>query len=264
MNPLLVVDNLQVGFGADQLAVDGLSLTVAAGQTAGLVGESGCGKTVSALTILGLLPSGATVRGGSVTFDGQSLLSLAPDARRRLRGRSLALVSQDPLAALNPVYTVGEQVAEMLRYHERLPARPAWQRAVEHLAEVGLPAPAQRALDYPHQLSGGQRQRVVIAMAIACRPRLLVADEPTTALDVSVQAQILALLRRLQETHGMAVLLITHDLGIVAQLADTVTVMRHGRVVEQAATTVLFDSPRSDYTRELLAARPALATGEAR
>ncbi|MCC7491037.1 MAG: ABC transporter ATP-binding protein [Fimbriimonadaceae bacterium] len=258
---LLEIRDLAISFRAGrtlQPAVDGLSLSVAAGQTVGLVGESGCGKTVSALAVLGLLPPAATVPRGSIRFDGAELLTATPAARRALRGARIALIAQDPLAALNPVHPVGAQVAEVIRLHGGGTRAAAWARAVEALREVGLPDPAQRAHDYPHQLSGGQRQRVGIAMAIACRPALLIADEPTTALDVSVQAQILDLLRRLQAEHRMGLLLITHDLGIVAELADQVTVMRAGRVVEQQAVGPLFAAPREDYTKGLLAAVPRI------
>lgn len=261
MAELLRIEELRIAFGTgprQSLAVDGLTLAVSAGQTAGLVGESGCGKSVSAMAVLGLLPAGGRVVGGRVLFEGRDLLELDHRERLALRGSAIGLVSQDPLAALNPVYQVGEQVAETLRLHHRLSRREAWRQAVEALGEVGIPAPAERARYYPHQLSGGQRQRVVIAMAIACRPRLLLADEPTTALDVSVQAQILALLERLQAEHDMGLLLITHDLGVVAQMADSVTVMRAGRVVEQADVRSLFASPREAYTRSLLAALPRL------
>ncbi len=262
--PLLEIDNLRLVFGsgaAEQVAVDGLSLQVTAGRTEGLVGESGCGKSVTAWSVLGLLPPGGRVTGGRIVFDGRDLLALPEPELRALRGAAIGLVSQDPLAALNPVHTVGGQVAEVVRLHLRLSRRQAWDRAVEVLAEVGLPAPAQRSRDYPHQLSGGQRQRVAIAMAIACRPRLLIADEPTTALDVSVQAQILDLLRRLRDEHELAMLLITHDLGVIAETCDTVTVMRAGQVVEQAPVGELFAAPREAYTRALMAAVPRLEGG---
>ena len=254
---LLSVRGLRVAFRST-VVVDGLDLAVEAGSTTALVGESGCGKSISALTVMGLVPWPGQMVGGEIEFEGRLMSSLSADERRRLRGARIGLVSQDPLAALNPVHSIGAQVAEAHRAHARLSQREAWALAVESLAEVGLPSPAQRAHDYPHQLSGGQRQRVVIAMAIARRPALLIADEPTTALDVSVQAQILDLLRRLQAEHNMGLLLITHDLGVVAEMADRVTVMRGGRVMEQADVRSLFAAPAHPYTRALLAAVPRL------
>jgi peptide/nickel transport system ATP-binding protein/oligopeptide transport system ATP-binding protein len=257
---LLDITGLRIAFPGRPplLAVDGLSLTVQAGQTTALVGESGCGKTVSALAVLGLVPPPGRVLGGRIDFEGRDVAGLPPRALRHLRGAAIGLVPQDPLAALNPVHTVGAQVAEAVRAHRPVSRAVAWRMAVEALGAVGLPAAAQRAHDYPHQLSGGQRQRVMIAMAVVLEPRLLIADEPTTALDVSVQAQILDLLRGLQTERGMGLLLITHDLGVVAEMADAVTVMRAGRVVEQADVKSLFAQPRAAYTRGLLAAVPRL------
>ncbi|MBI5833141.1 MAG: ABC transporter ATP-binding protein [Armatimonadetes bacterium] len=254
---LLSVRGLRVAFRST-VVVDGLDLDVSESRTTALVGESGCGKSISALAVMGLVPWPGEIIGGEIDFEGRALSQLTADERRRLRGRRIGLISQDPLAALNPVHTVGAQVAEAHLAHGRMSRREAWSLAVEALAEVGIPTPAQRAHDYPHQLSGGQRQRVVIAMAIACRPALLIADEPTTALDVSVQAQILDLLRRLQAEHAMGLLLITHDLGVVAEMADRVTVMRGGRVMEEADVRQLYAAPQHAYTRALLAAVPRL------
>ncbi len=260
-SPLLVIEDLGIEFATRQgpvRAVDGLSLTIGVGETVGLVGESGCGKSATALAVLGLLASNGRVTAGSIRFAGRDLLAMPADQRRRLRGDAIGFVSQDPLAALNPVHPIGAQVAEVLRLHRPVTRRQAWSGAVEALAEVGLPEPARRARDFPHQLSGGQRQRVMIAMAMVCRPQLLVADEPTTALDVSVQAQILDLMRRLQAEHTMAIWLITHDLGVVAEMARRVTVMRDGRQVEEAAVEDLYRQPKEAYTRQLLAAVPRL------
>jgi ABC-type dipeptide/oligopeptide/nickel transport system ATPase component len=257
---LLEITGLRVEFPGRPplMAVDGLDLAVEAGRTTALVGESGCGKSVSALAVLGLAPPPGRVVGGSILFEGRELLGAPARELRRVRGAGVALISQDPLAALNPVHSVGAQVAEAIAVHQPVGRAEAWRRAVEALAQVGLPDPQRRAHDYPHRLSGGQRQRVMIAMATACRPKLLIADEPTTALDVSVQAQILELLRRLQAEYGMALLLITHDLGVVAEMADEVTVIRRGGVVEQADVYTIFANPRQAYTRALLAAVPRL------
>jgi ABC-type dipeptide/oligopeptide/nickel transport system ATPase component len=262
---LLAIADLAVEFPGRpaKRVVDGVSLAVEAGRTTGLVGESGSGKSLSALAVLGLVPTPGRVVGGRIEFAGRSLLDLPPDALRGLRGKAIGLVSQDPLAALNPVHTIGAQVAEAVRAHEPVARREAWARAVAALDEVGIPAARQRAHDFPHQLSGGQRQRVVIAMVIACRPQLLIADEPTTALDVSVQAQILDLLRHLQAELGMGLLLITHDLGIIAEMADQVTVLRAGQVIEQADVRSLYAAPQADYTRALLAAVPRVDGREA-
>ncbi len=234
--PILRVEELRTHFTTDAgvvRAVDGVSFVIRAGETLALVGESGSGKSVTALSILRLLPEPeARVVGGRVIFQGRDLLALPPAAMRAVRGREISMVFQEPMSALNPVFTCGEQIVEVLVLHERMGRRAARARAVELLGWVGIPAPEQRAAEYPHQLSGGMRQRVMIAMALACRPALLIADEPTTALDVTIQAQILELLRRLQAELGMAVLLITHDLGVVAETADRVAVLYAGQVVE--------------------------------
>jgi len=261
MSDLLLVEDLVIEFATRQgsvRAVDGLSLRITTGETVGLVGESGCGKSATALAVLGLLASNGRVVGGRILFEGRDLLTIPSDERRKLRGEAIGFVSQDPLAALNPVHPVGGQVAEVLRLHRGTPKQAAWNEAVAALAEVGLPEPAQRAHDFPHQLSGGQRQRVMLAMAMICQPQLLIADEPTTALDVSVQAQILDLMRRLQRDHGMAIWLITHDLGVVAEMANRVSVMRDGKLVESAEVETLFRQPQERYTRQLLAAIPRL------
>ena len=263
---VLAVDGLTVDFATDAgrlRAVDGLGFSLAAGTTLAIVGESGCGKSVASLAIMGLLPGSARI-GGSVRLDGQELLTLPADARRQRRGRDMAMIFQEPMTSLNPAFTAGEQVAEALRLHEGLDARSAFDRAVDLLARVRIPDAARRARQYPHQLSGGMRQRVMIAMALACRPKLLIADEPTTALDVTVQAQILALLDELKWEAGTAVVLITHDLGVVRDHADDVVVMYAGRMAEQAPAATLFGQPEHPYTVGLLGAAPKLAGGAGR
>ena len=239
-------------------AVDGLSFRVDAGRTLGIVGESGCGKTLTALSLLQLLPTAARTIGGAVLLDGRDLLRLGAPAMRAVRGAAIAMVFQEPMTSLNPVLSVGEQIAETVRVHEGTRRRAARARAVEMLRLVEIPAPERRAAAYPHELSGGMRQRVMIAMALACRPRLLVADEPTTALDVTIQAQILDLLAGLQSRFGMALILVTHDLGVVAERADDVIVMYAGRSVEVAPTQALFARPLHPYTRGLLSSIPGL------
>ncbi len=236
-------------------AVDQVDLTVGAGRTLGIVGESGCGKTMLSRAILQLLPKKAKLS-GRVMFDGQDLVRLDPERLRKLRGRSLAVVFQDPMTSLNPVLTIGTQLIETLQEHLELDAVAAKKRSAELLAAVGIPAPEQRLTQYPHQLSGGMRQRVAIAIALSCEPKLLIADEPTTALDVTIQAQILDLLAREQRRRHMAMILITHDLGVVAGRTDEVAVMYAGRVVERAPTPVLFKKMHMPYTEALLAAIP--------
>jgi peptide/nickel transport system ATP-binding protein len=240
--------------------VDGVSLSVSAGRTLAVVGESGCGKSVTALAVMGLLPPGARI-GGSIRFAGREISTLHAEDWRRKRGREMAMVFQEPMTSLNPAFTAGEQVAEALRLHQGLDAAAAFDQAVAMLARVRIPDAGRRARQYPHQLSGGMRQRVMIAMALACRPRLLIADEPTTALDVTVQAQILALIDELKAETGTAVLLITHDLGVVADHADEVAVMYAGRVAERAPAAQLFARPQHPYTVGLLGAAPSLEGG---
>jgi len=245
-------------------AVDGVCFRVGPGRCLGIVGESGCGKSVTALAVMGLVDPPGRIVGGSVDFRGEDLLALGEDALLKLRGAELAMIFQEPMTSLNPVMTVGDQVAEALVLHDSLAPREAAGGAVELLRRVGIPTPERRARDYPHQLSGGMRQRVMIAMALACRPALLIADEPTTALDVTVQAQILELILELQESDGMAVLFISHDLGVISEIADEVAVMYAGRIVEQAPSEALLSGPRHPYTRGLLATLPRLEANERR
>ena len=261
--PLLDVRDLTVDFlgsGAPVRAVRGLDLTIGPGETFALVGESGSGKSATSLAIMGLLDPRRTGLGGELIFrdeDGErELLGLDPRAMRRVRGGRIAMVFQEPMTSLNPVHTVGAQIGEALRLHQRLRPAEARVRVIDALAEVGIPDPRRRASAYPHELSGGMRQRVLIAMALACRPRLLIADEPTTALDATVQIQILDLLKRLQHAHGMAVLFVTHNLAVVAEIADRVGVMYGGRIVETAPAAELFVHPRHPYTRGLLDSLP--------
>ena len=259
-NILLDVQGLQVHFESDgpvSRAVDGVSYRIHRRETVCIVGESGCGKTVTALALLGLLPSPpARIAGGRALFEGQDLLSLDEAARQSIRGRKIAMVFQEPMTSLNPVFTIGDQIGEAIQIHNRLSPEALHERCVRILNDVGIDAAERRLGDYPHQLSGGQRQRVMIAMALACEPDLVIADEPTTALDVTVQAQILKLLRRLKESHHTAIQYITHDLGVVAAIADRVYVMYAGMVVEAAPADALFANPRHPYTRALLAALP--------
>jgi oligopeptide/dipeptide ABC transporter ATP-binding protein len=258
--PLVVVRDLKVEFAADTgsvTSVGGLSFHLQRGETLAMVGESGSGKSVTALALMGLLPKPAgRLAGGSISFDGRDITRCSAADMRRLRGTGIGMVFQEPMTSLNPVLNVGEQIAERLRAHAGLDRRRAAARAVEMLARVRIPEPQRRALDYPHALSGGMRQRVMIAMALACGPKLLIADEPTTALDVTIQAQILELLQNLQAELGMAILFITHDLGVVAEMADRVLVMYAGRAVEEAPVGALFASPRMPYTRALLKSIP--------
>ncbi|MEZ5661733.1 MAG: ABC transporter ATP-binding protein [Burkholderiaceae bacterium] len=258
MSALLRIDGLEVAFGAHPV-IERIDLALDAGRTLALVGESGSGKSVTALAVMGLLPRpAARVTGGRISFDGRDLLALDPRALRNLRGNRLAMIFQEPMSSLNPSYTVGEQIIEVLLRHRRMSRADASRRAIEVLGRVHIPAPEARMHEYPHQLSGGMRQRAMIAMALACEPSLLIADEPTTALDVTIQAQILALLRELQQQTGMAIVLITHDLGVVAELADDVAVMYAGRIVERAPVQALFDLPEHPYTVGLLGSMPSL------
>lgn len=258
--PLIEFDRLSVQFATEHgvaRAVQEVSFAIHAGESVAVVGESGCGKSVTALSLMGLLPPAPACRlGGEVRLDAANLLALPPAAWRPLRGRDIAMVFQEPMSALNPVLTVGEQLMEPLLTHRQLSPAAAWQQAIALLQQVGIARPEAIAASYPHQLSGGMLQRVMLAIAISCQPRLLIADEPTTALDVTIQAQILDLLRRLQQASGMALLLITHDLGIVAEMADRVVVMYAGRVVETGSVRDIFRHPQHPYTQGLLASRP--------
>ncbi|GGJ18378.1 ABC transporter ATP-binding protein [Neoroseomonas lacus] len=249
--PLLRVEDLTIGFPYGTV-VHGVSFDVHPGETMALVGESGCGKSITAFALMRLLPPGARIQGGHVIFDGVDLAAAAPHALRDIRGRSLSLILQEPMTSLNPVLPIGMQIAEVMRRHEGIGKAAARRRSVELLELVGVTDADRRYDDFPHHFSGGMRQRVMIAMAVACKPRLLIADEPTTALDVTIQAQVLELLDDLRRQLGMAVLLITHDLGVVAQWADRVTVMYAGRVVEQAPVRPFFATPQHPYARGLL------------
>ncbi|MDE2332910.1 MAG: ABC transporter ATP-binding protein, partial [Rhodospirillales bacterium] len=248
MTALLEIEGLRTVFrsrGGEVAAVDGVSLSVARGRTLGIVGESGCGKSMLSLSVMRLVPQPGSVAAGQVRLDGRDLLTLSDAAMREVRGRRIAMIFQEPMTSLNPVFTVGSQIVEAMRAHEKGASHDALRRrAIEALDRVRIPAAARRLDEYPHQMSGGMRQRVMIAMALACEPDLLIADEPTTALDVTVQAQILDLLRDLQQQTGMAIILITHDLGIVAEMADEVAVMYAGRVVERAPGPAIFDDPQ--------------------
>ena len=262
--PVLAVQDLVTEFRTDRgtvRAVDGVSFSIAPRTTLGVVGESGSGKSVTALSVMRLISAPGRVAGGRIDYRGTDLLQLAPAAMRAIRGNRIAMIFQEPMTSLNPVFTVGEQVAEAVRQHQGKPASEARAAAVAMFRVVGIPSPETRVDDFPHQLSGGMRQRVMIAMALACKPDLLIADEPTTALDVTIQAQILELLRELQRELGMAILLITHDLGVVAETCDEVVVMYAGRVVERAATTTLFAGPRHHYTAGLLRSIPSETRG---
>jgi len=245
--------------------VDGVTFSVGAGETVGLVGESGSGKSVTALSVLRLFrPPGRLEAGSRIAFEGRDLATLGDRELRSIRGARIAMVFQEPMTALNPVFTVGDQIAEVVRIHAKASRHDAWQRAVEMLQIVGIPAPAQRAKEYPHQLSGGMRQRVVIAMALVMNPALVIADEPTTALDVTIQAQIIELLQELQHRFGMSILLITHDLGVIAETVSRVLVMYGGEIVEEAAVKTLFASAHHPYTEGLLAAMPKLGENRER
>ena len=259
-DPLLSVENLRTYFYTDAgvaRAVDGVSFHIDAGETVGLVGESGSGKSVTALSLLRLIaPPGRIEPESRMVFEGRDLLTLSDEDMRRVRGNRIAMIFQEPMTALNPVFTVGDQIAEVSRVHERASRKAAWKRAVEMLELVGIPAPEERAKEYPHQLSGGMRQRVVIAMALMMRPALVIADEPTTALDVTIQAQILDLLKDLQQRFGTSILLITHDMGVVAETASRVLVMYGGEIVEEAPVGRIFAAPHHPYTEGLLGAMP--------
>ncbi|MBK6008017.1 ABC transporter ATP-binding protein [Ramlibacter ginsenosidimutans] len=266
--PVLEVRELRTEFSTDEgrfPAVDGVSFSVAAGQTLAIVGESGCGKSVTALSIMGLVPNPpGRIAGGSIRFEGRELVGATKRNLLALRGNGMAMIFQEPMSSLNPAFTIGEQIVEGLLRHRSITRAAAQERAIEVLRQVRIPAPEQRFHEYPHKLSGGMRQRAMIAMALACSPRLLIADEPTTALDVTIQAQILELMRTLQAETGTAVILITHDLGVVAEVADEVAVMYAGRIVERAPVRLLFDEPQHPYTVGLLGSIPRLDLAQER
>jgi peptide/nickel transport system ATP-binding protein len=265
---LLEVRGLKIHFASaegDTRAVDGVSFALGPGRTLGLVGESGCGKSVTALAIMGLVPTPpGRIAGGEVIFEGQDLRQLSSAQMRELRGNHIAMIFQEPMTSLNPAFTVGEQIAEAIQRHKRVGHGEARERAIEMMRRVRIPAAEERYDDYPHKLSGGMRQRVMIAMALSCGPKLLIADEPTTALDVTIQAQILDLMRELHAEFGTAIIMISHDLGVIAEIADEVAVMYAGKIVEQAPVAALFDEPQHPYTIGLLGALPKLRDDKAR
>lgn len=261
MDSLLSVKDLQVQFQTKKgihTAVDGISFTVGKGEILGIVGESGCGKSVTSLSVLQLLGSNASISGGSIRLNGRELTSLSEDEMCKIRGNEIAMIFQDPMTALNPTLTIGRQLTEPLMIHQGYQKKDAWNEAVETLKRVGIAAPEKRMKEYPHQLSGGMRQRVMIAMAVSCAPKLLIADEPTTALDVTIQAQILELMAELREKMNTAIILITHDMGVVAETADNILVLYAGRVVEYGSVKEIFNAPKHPYTRGLLGSIPPL------
>lgn len=260
---ILEIKNLKTSFFTEEgevKAVDDVSLKVAPGKTLGIVGESGCGKSVTSLSVLRLIatPPGKVV-GGQILYRGKDLLLLSSEEMRKIRGKEISMIFQEPMTSLNPVFTIGNQLMEGIRLHEKLSASQSRERAVEMLKTVGIPSPEKRINEYPHQLSGGMRQRVMIAMALSCNPSVLIADEPTTALDVTIQAQILDLLKNLQKKFGMAIVLITHDLGVIAEVADDVAVMYAGKVIESGTVNEIFKNPKHPYTRGLLGSIPVLS-----
>jgi oligopeptide/dipeptide ABC transporter ATP-binding protein len=261
--PLLSVRDLSVAFGTDEgvlTAVDRVSFDVGPGEVVGIVGESGSGKSVTALAVMGLLPRPAgRITGGEILFEGEDLVGLGERRMRDIRGRRIGMIFQEPMTSLNPVLSIGDQIAETIVHHERVGLAAARERSVDMLARVGIPSPRKRLDDYPHQMSGGMRQRVMIAMALACSPKLLLADEPTTALDVTIQAQLLDLLRDLQGEFGMAVLVITHNMGVIAEFADRVCVFYAGRIAESGGVEDIFDRPSHPYTRGLMDSTPEMA-----
>ena len=263
MPHLLEINDLQTQFPTRAglvKSVNSVSFHIDEGELLGLVGESGCGKSITALSIMRLIAEPGRIAGGSIKFKGEELTMASDDRMREIRGNDIAMIFQDPMTSLNPVYTVGEQIAEALRLHRKLNKKQAWDAAIEAMKEVSIPSPERRVNDYPHQLSGGMRQRVMIAMALACDPELLIADEPTTALDVTIQAQILELLDDLRKTRKLAVLLITHDLGVIAETADRVCVMYTGKIVEESGIDEIFAKPKHPYTQGLLKSVPKLST----
>jgi len=258
---LLKVSGLKTHFFLEEgivKAVDGVDFTVRRGETLGIVGESGCGKSMTALSLLRLVAPPGRIVGGEILFNGENLLQKTAEEMRDIRGNAISMIFQEPMTSLNPVFTAGEQIAEAVRIHQHLSPKEAWGKAVEMLKVVGIAAPEKRAGQYPHELSGGMRQRVMIAMALACHPQLLIADEPTTALDVTIQAQILALLKKLQRELGTAVIMISHNLGVIAETCDNVAVMYTGKIVEHTTTDALFDNPRHPYTEGLLNSLPRI------
>lgn len=262
MAPLLSVRNLRTVFSTEEgevAAVDGISFDLHAGETLGIVGESGSGKSVTSLSIMRLIPSPpGRIASGEIIFNGEDLLKKSPAEMRKIRGNEISMIFQEPMTSLNPVFTIGDQIMEAIILHQKLNKKQARERAIEMLRLVGIPSPERRVDEYPHQLSGGMRQRVMIAMALSCNPKLLIADEPTTALDVTIQAQILELLQRLQKELGMAIILITHDLGVVAGMVDRVIVMYAGKIVEEAPVRDLFRAPKHPYSEGLLGSIPKL------
>lgn len=254
---VLEVHDLQVSFGTSRI-LRGVSFSLAAGETLGIVGESGCGKSMTGFALMGMVPGSGRISGGSIKLDGRELVDMPERELRKVRGKDLALVMQDPFTSLNPMMRVGNQIGEALRLHQKMDRKAAWRRSVELLDQVGVPAPEASARKYAHQLSGGQRQRVVIAMAFACRPRVLIADEPTTALDVTLQAQILRLLRDLQSKEGTSVILISHDIGAIASVAHRIAVFYAGRIVETGSTEQVLRNPSMPYTQALLASMPTV------
>lgn len=261
MDSLLSVSDLQIQFQTKKglnTAVDGISFSVGKGEILGIVGESGCGKSVTSMSILRLLGSNARISNGSIKLDGKELLSLTEDEMCRIRGNEIAMIFQDPMTALNPTMTIGEQLIEPLMIHQGYKKKDAWKEAIEVLKKVGIAAPEKRMKEYPHQLSGGMRQRVMIAMAVSCMPKLLIADEPTTALDVTIQAQILELMMELRQKLNTAIILITHDMGVVAETADNILVLYAGRVVEYGSVKAIFNTPKHPYTEGLLSSIPPL------
>jgi oligopeptide/dipeptide ABC transporter ATP-binding protein len=262
MQPLLELKNLSVAFDTERgevRPVRDVSYSIYPGQTLAVVGESGCGKSVTALSILRLIPSPpGKVLGGQILFNGRDLLTLSEPEMRTVRGRDIAMIFQEPMTSLNPVYTVGDQIAEAVMLHQKVNTRQAYEIAEQSMKDVGIADPGRRLFEYPHQMSGGMRQRIMIAMALSCQPKLLIADEPTTALDVTIQAQILELLRKLQREKGMAILLITHDLGVVAENADAVAVMYASRIIEYATVEQIYENPQHPYTEGLLKSVPKL------
>lgn len=263
MGVILEVEDLKTEFltgNGSVRVVDGVDFVLNKGETLGIVGESGCGKSVTSMSIMGLLPKGQSrIAGGDIRFHDQSLLSLSAKEMRQVRGNRISMIFQEPMTSLNPVFKIGNQISEVLHFHKDISKKEAWSQAVEMLKKVGIPRPQQIAQEYPHQLSGGMRQRVMIAMAMACSPEVLIADEPTTALDVTIQAQILELMQKLQNEQGTAIMLITHDLGVVAETCQRVVVMYAGQVVEEAEVGMLFKHPLHPYTKGLLASLPQLA-----